>query len=197
MGNSATAASSTTSTTLRNQVRGSLLGGALGAALGAGLAGMPWAQIKARFGPAGVTGPTNAYGVTLPMTTNTQLALFTAEGMLRAGIRFRSKGICHPPGVVWYAYKRWLETQRRDVPPPAVGVGGGGHGFVLTGWLITQPVLYARRFPGKDTITGLSLPEPPTGELPVNPTSKGCGALTRSAYRGGEACAVVGSSAGK
>ncbi|SQD99566.1 ADP-ribosylation/Crystallin J1 (fragment) [Parafrankia sp. Ea1.12] len=171
--------------TLRNRVRGSLFGGALGAALGAGLAGMSWAQIKHRFGPGGVTGPTGAYGVHLPMTTNTQLALFTAEGMLRASVRFRSKGICHPPGVVWYAYQRWLATQRRAAPPRAgdtgAGTGAGEHGFVLTGWLITQPVLYARRFPGQATLTGLSLPKPPAAEQRVNPTSKGCGALTRSA----------------
>ncbi len=34
------------------------------------------------------------------ITDDTQMTLFTAEGLLRAESRWRGKGICHPPSVV-------------------------------------------------------------------------------------------------
>jgi hypothetical protein len=39
------------------------------------------------------------------------MALFTAEGLLRASTRFASRGVYHPPSVVHHAYMRWLKTQ--------------------------------------------------------------------------------------
>ena len=45
------------------------------------------------------------------VTDDTQMTLFTAEGLLRAAVRARLKGICHPPSVVDHAYARWLWTQ--------------------------------------------------------------------------------------
>lgn len=47
----------------------------------------------------------------IKITDGTQMALFTAEGILRAETRRKEKGICHPPSVVYYAYQRWLSTQ--------------------------------------------------------------------------------------
>jgi hypothetical protein len=121
----------------RHRVRGCLLGGAVGEALGAGVEFMTLSQIRAGHGPAGVTGPTPAYGVDAPITDDTQLTLFTAEGLIRASVRQRSKGICHPPSVVWRAYRRWLATQQSAARPPDPD-----------GWLAAQPVLYASRAPG-------------------------------------------------
>lgn len=42
---------------------------------------------------------------------STQLACFTAEGAIRASVRGKHKGICHPPSVVWHAYCRWAALQ--------------------------------------------------------------------------------------
>lgn len=154
----------------RDRVRGCLLGGALGDALGAGIEFLGLEEIRARFGPAGVTGLTGGYGVLAPITDDTQLTLFTAEGLIRASVRGRSRGICHPPTVLWQAYQRWLVTQRTGKPPAEV-----------SGWLAAQPVLYARRAPGEACLSGLSQPKMGTLEHPANPGSKGCGTVMRSA----------------
>jgi ADP-ribosylglycohydrolase len=151
-------------------VRGCLLGGALGDALGAGIEFLALEEIRARFGPAGVTGMTGGYGVLAPITDDTQMTLFTAEGLIRASVRGRSRGICHPPTVLWQAYQRWLVTQRMTEPPAEV-----------SGWLAAQPVLYARRAPGNACLSGLSQPKMGTLEHPANPDSKGCGTVMRSA----------------
>ena len=52
-----------------------------------------------------------AYGRLGAVTDDTQMTLFTAEGMLRAFTRYADRGICHPPAVVHRAYMRWLKTQ--------------------------------------------------------------------------------------
>ncbi len=69
----------------RDRVRGCLLGGAVGDALGAGIEFASLAEIRSGYGPDGVRGLTPAYGVAAPLTDDTQLTLFTAEGS--AGIR--------------------------------------------------------------------------------------------------------------
>ncbi|MBO0768794.1 MAG: ADP-ribosylglycohydrolase family protein, partial [Solirubrobacterales bacterium] len=66
------------------RIRGSLFGGAVGDALGAGVEFDPIEDIRERFGPAGITGPTEAYGRVGSITDDTQMSLFTAEGLLRA-----------------------------------------------------------------------------------------------------------------
>ncbi|WP_157489027.1 ADP-ribosylglycohydrolase family protein [Pseudofrankia sp. DC12] len=154
----------------RDRVRGCLLGGALGDALGAGIEFLPLEEIRARFGAAGVTGMTGGYGTTAPITDDTQMTLFTTEGLIRASVRGRSRGICHPPTVLWQAYQRWLVTQRLTGPPAEV-----------SGWLAAQPVLYARRAPGNACLSGLAQPKMGTLEHPANPDSKGCGTVMRSA----------------
>lgn len=154
----------------RDRVRGCLLGGALGDALGAGIEFLSLEEIRERFGPAGVTGMTGGYGQLAPLTDDTQMTLFTAEGLIRASVRGRSRGICHPPTVLWQAYQRWLVTQRLTEPPAEV-----------SGWLAAQPVLYARRAPGNACLSGLSQPKMGTPEHPANPDSKGCGTVMRSA----------------
>jgi ADP-ribosylglycohydrolase len=151
-------------------VRGCLLGGALGDALGAGIEFLSLDEIRGRFGPAGVTGLTGGYGVPAPITDDTQMTLFTAEGLIRASVRGRSRGVCHPPTVLWQAYQRWLTTQQLREPPAEV-----------SGWLAAQPVLYARRAPGNACLSGLRQPKMGTPDSPANPGSKGCGAVMRSA----------------
>ncbi|WP_242606787.1 ADP-ribosylglycohydrolase family protein [Protofrankia symbiont of Coriaria ruscifolia] len=154
----------------RDRVRGCLLGGALGDALGAGIEFLSLDEIRRVHGPAGVTSLTSAYGVHAPITDDTQMTLFTADGLIRASVRSRSRGICHPPSVVWRAYLRWLATQEQAGPP-----------VDPDGWLAAQPLLYAQRAPGNACLSGLRRPEMGTPEHPANPTSKGCGAVMRSA----------------
>lgn len=112
-----------------------------------------WESIQRRFGPQGVD---RMLGNRI--SDDTQMTLFTAEGLLLAA-----------PGEeveqVRLAYLRWLETQREPMPP----MGSEG--------LAAQPWLYARRAPGNACLSGLK-----DGARPgVNPNSKGCGTVMRSA----------------
>jgi ADP-ribosylglycohydrolase len=69
--------------TLRDRYRGCLLGGAVGDALGAGIVFLSLGEIRQRYGPTGVTGYVSAYGRAGAITDDTQMTLFTAEGLLR------------------------------------------------------------------------------------------------------------------
>lgn len=162
----------------RARVRGCLLGGAIGDALGYPVEFAALGTIRERHGAAGVTGllPRGGSDVT-PVTDDTQMTLFTVEGLRQAHERERLKGL----GGGWSrlvrkAYGRWLDTQR--LPGPPAGVHGG---------LAAQQWLYARRAPGNACLSGLAhdfVPDP-MAELgrpgPVNSDSKGCGAVMRSA----------------
>jgi ADP-ribosylglycohydrolase len=69
--------------TLRSRYRGCLLGGAVGDALGAGIEFLSLDDIRDEHGPAGVTGYVPSYGRRGAITDDTQMTLFTAEGLLR------------------------------------------------------------------------------------------------------------------
>ncbi|MFD0660415.1 ADP-ribosylglycohydrolase family protein [Thermocatellispora tengchongensis] len=106
------------------------------------------------------------------------MTLFTAEGLIRAGVRERERGVCAPVEVVRNAYLRWLDTQDHAALPPAGGL-------VRTGWLREQAWLYSRRAPGTTCLSGLrqgpAAPAAGGAPGPVNPGSKGCGTVMRSA----------------
>lgn len=167
---------------IRSRTRGCLLGGALGDMLGAPLEFLDLSGIVNRFGPCGLVEPAPAYGKLGAITDDTQLTLFTAEGLIRAWVRGEARGVCHPPSVVWHAYLRWLTTQGdswREV---------GGRFFSYDhpepdGWLVGERWLHARRAPGSTCLT--SLRGRRMGEIrqPLN-DSKGCGGVMRVAPAG-------------
>ena len=70
-------------------VAGCLFGCAVGDALGAPVEMLSLAQIRARFGPDGIHEFAPAYGKTGAITDDTQMTLFTAEGLIRARGRLR------------------------------------------------------------------------------------------------------------
>ncbi|WP_066372711.1 ADP-ribosylglycohydrolase family protein [Herbidospora mongoliensis] len=144
------------------RVRGCLIGGAIGDALGAPVEFDSLHRIRADHGPAGITDLTDGL-----VTDDTQMTLFTVEGLIRGNVRGRERGISHVPSVVRHAYLRWLDTQDHPAPPPP------GDAFHRTGRLREQTWLYARRAPGNACLSGLR------GN--VNPDSKGCGTVMRSA----------------
>jgi len=145
---------------------------------------MSLARIRRTYGDAGVTGLVpDEDGVVGRVTDDTQLTLFTAEGCLLGHVRGKDVGI---PGattaLVRDAYLRWIDTQTHTSPPAP---GSTPH---RTGLLREERWLYARRAPGNACLTGLSegyfprLPDDLDGKPgPVNPASKGCGAVMRSA----------------
>ena len=155
--------------------RGCLLGGAAGDALGAPVEFMSLDEIRARFGPRGVTELTDGAWPAGSITDDTQMTLFTAEGLLRAQVRGALKGIVHPPSLVDRAYARWLHTQgeqsRRWTKWNADGYDG---------WLVGLPQLHARRAPGRTCLSALTADRAGTIEEPLN-ESKGCGGVMRIA----------------
>ena len=78
---------------LRDKFRGCLLGGALGDALGAPVEFMQRDDILREFGANGITEFALAYDGLGTITDDTQMTLFTAEGLLRAEVRTWSHGI--------------------------------------------------------------------------------------------------------
>ncbi|MFF3245595.1 ADP-ribosylglycohydrolase family protein [Streptomyces sp. NPDC002870] len=168
----------------RARIRGCLLGGAIGDALGNPVEFLSLGAIRGMYGEQGVTTlVSDSDGVTGRITDDTQMTLFTAEGLIRAQARAAGKGIGGgETACVRNAYLRWLDTQNYPAPPePAEG------DYVRTGWLRRQPFLYARRAPGNACLTGLAQRYVPdvTAVLgdpgPVNTGSKGCGTVMRSA----------------
>src|SRR5688500_13161130 len=153
----------------RSRVRGCLIGGAVGDALGAPIEFLSLDRIRAAYGPDGladiVTGTDGAL-----VTADTQMTLFTVDGLIRASVGSDRGASSHAPSSVQRAYLRWLDTQRIPAPPPSPD-----------GWLAAQPWLYARRAPGNACLSGLSSPGMGTLDRPKNPDSKGCGTVMRSA----------------
>ena len=157
----------------RDRFRGCLLGGAVGDALGAPVEFMSRAEILQRFGPPGITRYVPAYGGLGTITDDTQMTLFTAEGLLRAWVRGSLKGISSYTSVTSRAYLRWLQTQS-EVPAFDLGLTEES-----TGWLFRQPALHHCRAPGNTCLSALRQMHRP-GE-PATNDSKGCGGVMRIA----------------
>ncbi|HEY0970872.1 MAG TPA: ADP-ribosylglycohydrolase family protein [Gemmatimonadales bacterium] len=157
----------------REHVRGCLLGGAVGDALGAPVEFMTLDAIRARHGADGIRELDEAYGRVGAITDDTQMTLFTAEGLLRASARLHERGLCHPPSQAYQSYLRWLSTQGVAVKAPP--------GLELdTGWLVQVRALHARRGPGNTCLSALASGRMGTIEEPLN-DSKGCGGVMRVA----------------
>jgi ADP-ribosylglycohydrolase len=162
---------------LRERFTGCLLGGAVGDALGAPLEFLSRAEIDRRFGPGGISGYIPAYGRPGAITDDTQMTLFTAEGLVRACNRFADRGLCDVPGVLLRAYQRWLFTQEgREDAVPWDGTFSAGP----SGWLVGQEFLRSRRAPGNTCLSALRTGRRGSIEERLN-DSKGCGGVMRVA----------------
>lgn len=183
------------SPTLPSRVRGMLLAGALGDALGAPVEFDSLAAIRARFGPRGVTGLEPAYGRRGAITDDTQMTLFTAEGLIRGKMgtgtlpRAPVQPQPHrmvpvpifPPSAIWHAYLRWLHTQ--GIPWPEAGGPFAEQTPRPDGWLVRERWLHARRAPGNTCLSALASGKMGTLDQPLN-DSKGCGGVMRAAPAG-------------
>ncbi len=143
---------------------GCVLGGALGDSLGWPIEFLDAAEIARRFGAA-PPARLPPHGDAPEISDDTQMTLFTIEGLILA---HRAP----PIRAIADAYLRWYETQ--GGPPGPAG-----------GWLLSDRRLHARRAPGNTCMSAMSaLARTPTAlptvARPPN-TSKGCGAVMRSA----------------
>ena len=167
---------------LQERFAGCLLGGAVGDALGAPVEFLNLAEIRARFGPDGITALAEAYGRIGAVTDDTQMTMFTAEGMVPAVRRAMAKGIWGTePAFVYHAYRYWLQTQGEPVAPVPIMHGlslplGGAY----RSRLLELPALHARRAPGRTCLGALRSGDYGTVKRPIN-DSKGCGGVMRIA----------------
>jgi hypothetical protein len=91
---------------------GSLLGGAVGDALGAPIEFDSINEIIKEYGNTGITDYVEYPGNIGEFTDDTQMTLFTAEGLLRAYHRAVLKGIGDATiPIAHQSYIRWLHTQ--------------------------------------------------------------------------------------
>jgi ADP-ribosylglycohydrolase len=137
------------------RARGLVLGMALGD-------GLTWA------------GNRSAAGGVLRCSCSMQLLAFTLEGLIRASVRWSHKGICHPPSVVWFAYRRWAALQRIPLAPGAFPTKPD----VLNGWLATVTLLGERRGSAPATVAALTRTGMGTPDKPST-TSRGAHAAVR------------------
>lgn len=158
---------------------GCLLGGAIGDALGAPIEFMDYHEIVGRYGSEGVTGYVEHAGGWGEFTDDTQMLLFTAEGLIRTTARTRDTGVdASLTPLVWQAYIQWLHTQVYDKANDVLKK-------VLEhdrdkDLLIQHPELHKRRAPGNTCLSALQSGQMGTMKHPIN-NSKGCGTVMRIA----------------
>lgn len=156
---------------------GCLLGGAVGDALGAPVEFMSLSQILNRYGENGIEWYDWAYGKRGGITDDTQMTLFTAEGLILHGLRYDKE-----PEVVavYHSYQRWLVTQKViDTGSLMKRFGNCSTDGVLMGY----KNLHSQRAPGQSCLSALASGDMGTMENPIN-DSKGCGGVMRIAPAG-------------
>jgi ADP-ribosylglycohydrolase len=157
----------------RSRVLGCFLGGAVGDALGAPVEFMRLDEIRRIFGPDGVNGFWSRAANRGAFTDDTQMTLFTAEGLIRAMQRMDDRGLVDIQTVVWAAYIRWLDTQGQE---PVIDLGLPSD----RGFLVDEPLLRRRMAPGNTCLSALRSGRMGMIDRALN-DSKGCGGAMRVA----------------
>ncbi len=161
-----------------DKVRGSLFGGAVGDALGYPVEFFSEESIFSRYGENGIReyelDPESGKAL---ISDDTQMTLFTANGILVANTRASMQGIgSYPHDYIQMSYLDWLRTQvmtfeeSRKQPHR--------HMDKCISWLADVPELYSRRAPGHTCLSALEKYK--NDEIPQN-NSKGCGGIMRVA----------------
>jgi len=154
-----------------NKFRGCLVGGAVGDALGYAVEFMQDSFIRERYGENGITEYSLDDEGKAIISDDTQMTLFTAEGLLLCSqdpfVKDTKEGYRKH---IWKAYKRWFLTQ----------VWNDVAANDEESWLLSLPELYECRAPGITCLSALSEELNSTFENPVN-NSKGCGGVMRVA----------------
>ena len=148
-----------------DRVLGCLLGGAVGDALGYEVEFRSLSDIRERFGPAGIQQPALNRAGKAVVSDDTQMTLFTAEGLIESMGQNGSTTTADALDAVRVATLDWFAMQ----------TGGEGGG-----WLAEYPVLREGRAPGTTCMGACSDGASGTPENRIN-NSKGCGGVMRVA----------------
>ena len=155
---------------LNDRIRGALIGGAVGDALGYPVEFMTYDSMVQAYGKNGITRFELTRGIA-EFSDDTQMTLFTANGLLNGIIRNRRFHKDTPlADYVSSAYADWYGTQLlqgRMIPENERDC-----------WLASVPQLYSLRAPGN---TCLSAIEQRRCGMEVCNHSKGCGGIMRVA----------------
>lgn len=151
--------------------RGCLLGGAAGDALGVPVEFLLDKQIFDRYGENGIT-EFDLYNGAAEISDDTQMTLFTANGLLNASASGRISGsLAGYTDYIAQCYDDWLLTQ--SYPPREPGQTSHS-------WLLNVPQLNHERAAGRTCLSALRSGSRGTIAHPIN-NSKGCGGLMRVA----------------
>ena len=158
----------------KSHFQGCLLGGAIGDSLGWPVEFKSYAEITRIYGVEGIKDLDTGCGKFAEVTDDTQMTVFTAEGLLRAETMRNLVGSCNIPNVVYNSYIRWLHTQG--------GICKGREDVIsnLDGWVSGIKSLYSNRAPGNSCLSALRSGQMGRIAEPVN-NSKGCGGVMRVA----------------
>jgi ADP-ribosylglycohydrolase len=148
----------------RDRLLGSILAGAIGDALGAPIEFDDLFTIRRRYGPAGLTAYAPAYGRVGAITDDTQMTLFTAEGVTLAP----SDGVDDVVASIRVSYLAWLHTQEPSAARPDDRP------------LLEHAMLHSCRAPGLTCLSALEAGGNGSPEHRIN-GSKGCGGVMRVA----------------
>lgn len=151
------------------RLRAMLAAGALGDAMGAEIEFLDLASLRRRH-PDGIRHLPAHRGTIGAITDDTQMTLFTAEGLIRSAVRQAQRGICHPASIIHHAYLRWLVTQG---VAPRIAIDADEIG------LFRDPRLQARRAPGRTCLSALATAR--SFGMAARNDSKGCGGVMRLA----------------
>lgn len=167
---------------VQDRIRGCLIGGAAGDALGYPVEFFSEQTLRERCGDGGIRQylPDPVSG-TARISDDTQMTLFTANGLLVGDTRMALRGIgAQPHDYVSRAYQDWLITQRTSAPARDT------HASIC--WLMDIPALYRCRAPGSTSLSALTQQQgqPPLESYISHPQnhSKGCGGVMRVAPLG-------------
>jgi uncharacterized protein (TIGR02452 family) len=162
-----------------DKIRGCLFGGAVGDALGYPIEFLGEEEIFTKYGRGGIENyqldPVSGKAL---ISDDTQMSLFTANGILVADTRVSMRGIGGiPHDYLPLSYRDWLYTQKMSFEESRK------YKHRFSSWISHIPGLYSRRAPGITCLSALEKKEAGSIENPIN-DSKGCGGIMRVAPLG-------------
>lgn len=161
-----------------DKIKGSLFGGAVGDALGYAVEFDREEEIFSAYGNDGIQEyKLDPHTGKALISDDTQMSLFTANGILFAETRGTLRGIGGPPSMYMsYFYEEWYQTQHQSYEEYRTTEDHN------KSWLMEVPEIFASRAPG---ITCLDAIQSGMGTIdePLN-NSKGCGGIMRVAPLG-------------
>lgn len=154
-----------------DRFRGCLIGGAAGDALGYAIEFMREKQIFAQYGNEGIADYALRNGIAI-ISDDTQMTLFTANGLLFGTTRGMTRGIMGSyEEYIQTMYQNWYQTQTQTYPLQE---------DYCCSWLMNIPSLFSRRAPGNTCLSAIRQGANGSTVHPIN-TSKGCGGVMRVA----------------